>query len=397
MRPRTKRRVALSLLAGAAVTGALAVVGAPAYGQSQGAGVGNSGQASAATGGNSSVGNASNNSASTNSAATTPPNNSLVGGLLGLVLNVGATSNTSTGTSTINTGGASASGNNSDTAVSQEGGGSAVVGKVFGVPVALGGSSQGAGVSNTGSANASTGGNRGVGNDSENVATSNQSVAGGLIGIGINLLSPTSNVSDGTSNITTGPAAASGNEAVTTIDQSRAGGGFGAGGGVRCDGSFRFSGQHVDVTNSGSAAASTGNNASVGNQSTNVVTNTQTVGGGLLGLGLNLLSPTSNQSGGTSNINTGAATATGNRSTTQVTQEQCVEPARHALTPPHITPKVHDKEKVFLHDVKVVNELAKTGVDPFVMGLITFSLLFGGFLFMVWERVEAMPRGGVRA
>jgi hypothetical protein len=36
-------------------------------------------------------------------------------------------------------------------------------------------------------------------------------------------------------------------------------------------------------------------------------------------------------------------------------------------------------------------QLARTGVDPFVLGLIAFTLLFGGLMFLVWERVEAMP------
>ena len=36
-------------------------------------------------------------------------------------------------------------------------------------------------------------------------------------------------------------------------------------------------------------------------------------------------------------------------------------------------------------------QLARTGVDPFVLGLVAFSLLFGGLMFLVWERVEALP------
>ncbi len=39
-----------------------------------------------------------------------------------------------------------------------------------------------------------------------------------------------------------------------------------------------------------------------------------------------------------------------------------------------------------------VDELAKGDQDdPFVLGLIAFALLFGGLMFLVWERVEAMP------
>ena len=36
-------------------------------------------------------------------------------------------------------------------------------------------------------------------------------------------------------------------------------------------------------------------------------------------------------------------------------------------------------------------QLARTGRDPFVMGLVAFSLLFFGLMFMVWERVERYP------
>ncbi|MDQ4133479.1 MAG: hypothetical protein M3179_09795, partial [Actinomycetota bacterium] len=306
---------------------------------------------------------------------------------LGLVLNVGGTTNNSTGSSTIETGGASASGNNSDTAVSQAGDGGAVVGSVFG-PVAVGG--QSAGVSNSGSAQANTGGNRSVGNNSENVATSSQTVSGGLLAVGINLLGGPSNNSDGSSSITTGDAVASGNEAVTTIDQASIGDAFGAGGGFLCDGFFTFGGQHVEVVNRGSASANTGNNASVGNQSTNEAISSQSVSGGLIGLGVNLLSNTSNDSDGTSNISTGAGDAVGNRSTTEVRQAECVGVAEKAFTPPVIVPHV---VKVGAH-VGHAHELARTGVDPFFMGLVAFTLLFGGLLFLVWERVEAMPPGG---
>jgi hypothetical protein len=386
MRAKAKRRVALSLLAAAAVTGSLAIAGAPAYGQS--AGVGNSGQASANSGGNGSVGNNSLNDASTDSFAETPTDSSLVGGLLGLVLNVGNTSNQSSGSSTIETGGAAASGNNSDTSVAQAGGGATVVGTPFG-PVVVGG--QSAGVSNSGSAQANTGGNESVGNNSENIARNTQTVSGGLLAAGINI-GNVSNQSDGSSDIATGDALASGNEATTAIEQASIGAGFKAGGGFACDGLFRFGGQHVEVRNAGSASANTGNNAGVGNQSTNVASNNQTVSGGLIGLGVNLLGNTTNDSDGTSSIGTGTAEASGNRSTTQVIQEECVVPAQ-GFHPPVITPHV---VKVKAHvGMGGGGELAKTGVDPFVMGLVAFILLFGGLLFLVWERVEAMPPGRV--
>lgn len=367
-----RRRAASGVLA-LATMGAMALVVAPAYGQS--AGIGNSGDASARTGGNSSVGNASDNTAS----GTT--NQSVVGGLLGLVVNLSSSStNASNGTSNITTGSAQASGNNSDTAVGQSGGGGAVVGTVLG-PVLVGG--QSAGVSNSGGASADTGGNSSAGNASRNVATNTQTVSGGLINIGLSLGQSATNVSNGTSNITTGPAQAAGNQATTEVSQFRAGGGF------ACDGFFGFGGERVEVANRGVASSSTGSNAGVGNQSRNVASNSSTVGGGLINVGVpGLLSNTAaNVSDGQSNINTGPASAVGNRSTTEVVQE-C---GAHAdfVAPPVIVPGAQR----FVPRAPTV-ELARTGVDPFILGLMAFSLLFGGFLFLVWSKLEALPRGG---
>lgn len=382
MRITTKRRIATALLLAAGVTGSAGVLGVPAYGQS--AGVGNSGGASASTGGNASVGNSSDNTAA-NATTLDQTSEPLLGGLLGLVLNVGNTStNESSGTSTISTGGAAATGNTSDTAVVQTGDGG-VVTSVFGhfAPA------QSAGVSNSGDAAASTGGNDSVGNDSTNVATNTQTVTGGLLAIGINLGSA-SNVSSGSSSITTGAASASGNEAVTTVDQVSVGEGFGVGGGAICDGFFRFGGQHVEVDNTGIAEAATGNNQSVGNQSINSATNSQFISGGLLSvpIDLGLTSSATNSSDGTSAISTGPATATGNRSTTAVSQQDCVDieavPLNARTDVPHKFTKV-------IGTPVVTHQLAKTGVDPFVLGVIAFSLLFGGLLFMVWERVESLP------
>ncbi|MFP5318434.1 MAG: hypothetical protein ACLGI2_09070 [Acidimicrobiia bacterium] len=378
----------------------------------------NGGGAAASTGGNSSTGNNSTNVASNTNTASTPTESpSLVGGLLGLVGNVagGNTANASTGTSAVNTGPAQASGNNSNTAVNQTstetGGGpvvhhgpSPVVGAVFGSPVLAPVSSQGATVSNSGDAAASTGGNAGVGNNSSNVATTQQTVSGGLIAIGLNVLGGNAtNTSSGTSAINTGPASAAGNTSTTGVNQTSVDGGgfgpgtrFGIGGGAACDGFFGFGGQRVNVSNAGTAEAATGNNTSVGNQSTNVASNTMNVSGGLIGLGLNLLGGNAtNTSDGASAITTGAAAASGNTSSTSVNQ-QCVElqPVRAGGPvfhhgPPSITPHVV-KLGHPVHAVKH-QQLARTGVDPFVLGLIAFSLLFGGLLFMVWERVEAYP------
>ena len=413
--PRVVPRRCNTLLAGVALVGAVALVGGPAYGQA--AGVGNAGDASAATGGNASTGNASTNAAAADSTATTPPGSSsepLLGGLLGLVLNVGGsnTANTSSGTSTVSSGPANSSGNNSDTSVDQAsaGGGGrpvpvgpAVIGPGVVGPGVIGtvfspfiGPSQSAGVSNEGTAAGSTGGNTSTGNGSTNVAGTTQTVTGGLIAAGINVLGGNaSNVSNGSSAIGTGPANAAGNTSTSAINQERLGAGFGVGGGALCDGLFRFDGQRVDVTNAGTAQASTGDNTSVGNQSTNVATADSNVAGGLIGLNVNLLGQNaSNSSDGQSAIDTGAANAAGNRSTTGVTQ-QCLQPVAFP-GPPVITPAVVRGVPV-PGAVVPQAQLARTGTDPFVLGLVAFSLLFGGLLFMVWERVEALPAGSRRS
>lgn len=428
MRARARRRAALGMVLSAAVAGSLAVVGAPAYGQqSQSSGVGNSGTANASTGGNSSAGNSSSNAAGNAYSQTSPPTTSVpvLGSVLGLVLNLSTGSgNASDGTSNVSTGPAAAAGNTSDTSASQTkasapggGGGSPIVlGSIFNPfinPFFVPPPDQSAGVTNSGAATASTGGNSGVGNNSSNAASNTQTVNGGLIGIGLQLGNTASNTSNGTSNITTGGATASGNQSTTAVDQTRIDGrggpggpfgtfgAFGIGGGVACDGFFRFGGQRVDVGNTGTARADTGGNASVGNQSQNIARNDSSVTGGLINLNVpGLLSNTAtNASNGTSNIATGAATASGNRSTTSVDQA-CIEPVRVA-SPPPIRPGVviQDGFRIGVGGPNVQpgvqvrpQQLARTGRDPFVMGLVAFALLFGGLMFLVWERVESYPK-----
>lgn len=422
-----KRRVAFGLLASATISGLLAV-GGPAYGQfGQSSGVTNTGDASASTGGNQSSGNSSTNAAANTSNQTNTSTEPLLGSVLGLVLNLsGTTANASNGTSTIQTGGAQAAGNNSDTAVGQAkaGGGGGVVGTVFN-PFVSPAPAQSAGVSNSGSGAASTGGNSGVGNNSSNVASNNQTVNAGLIAIGLSLGQNATNTSNGTSAIATGPAQAAGNQSTTAVDQTSVGGGrgfgpgvFGIGGGVACESFFTFfgpgGGQRANVDNAGVADASTGNNAGVGNQSQNVASNESTVNGGLITLDLGgLLSTTaSNTSDGTSGITTGGAQAAGNQSTTAVNQE-CIQPVGgrggpggfggpgghhgigggHFRSPPIITPGFRHVGEVKGVSIAVQGgQLARTGRDPFVMGLVAFALLFGGLMFLVWERVEAYPK-----
>jgi hypothetical protein len=447
----------MGLLSGAALSATLGFVAAPgAMGQSQGAGVGNTGNASANSGGNAGVGNGSANAAADGAAQTPPPTTqpALLGGLIGIAVNLGTTGSTSTGNSNVTTGTATATGNQASTGVDQSSTGS-------GGPFSTG--VQSADVSNSGSASANTGSNSSVGNNSANSATNTQTVSGGLINIGLNLAT-VGNTSSGNSNIQTGPAAAEGNVAQTGVAQTQQdldhrvfgpplfgpgfGHGFGhgpaavirnpfgIGGFDRCASPFG-GGQFANVSNAGSASANTGNNSSVGNQSQNVASNNQTIvggdgsvplgpvgnlvggldlgalvnglglggilggfvnsidltqvggllqgnllGGSLLNVGINI--PTvSNVSDGNSNITTGPAAATGNQSSTSITQE-CVELV--AQRPPVINPTI-------AHKIARApgGQLARTGIDPFVLGLVAFVLLYGGLMLLVWDKVEGTP------
>ncbi len=301
-----------------AMTVAVGLFAVPAFGQISG-GVGNSGDAGAATGGNAATGNQSTNTAG---ATATGTNTGLLGGLLGVTINLGAPQNTSSGTATVNSGSAAAAGNNSSGAVNQGSGG--------GRRGSAGG--QSGSVTNSGTADADTGGNSAVGNRSTNVATTTQNVSGGLLGIGINIGGP-SNTSAGTATVNTGDATATGNVADGSVTQ--VGGGhvpFGHAVGLGTGFCGRVAHQVAEVSNQGTASANTGNNEVVGNASTNTATSGGTVSGGLLGVNLSLGGP-SNTSDGTAQVNTGAANAVGNESTGTVVQESCVRAAHHLSLP----------------------------------------------------------------
>jgi hypothetical protein len=203
-------------------------------GQNQGAGVGNTGAASANTGGNGAVGNASRNNATVTQ--------DVGGGLIGVGVTLGGPTNNSTGTATITSGAANAVGNSADNRVGQSaqgggGGGGFIAGGPGGGPggaVLAGGvggggaapcgssrfsSFQDATVVNRGQAQANTGNNTAIGNNSTNNASTNgQTVSGGLIGIGLTIGGPVNN-SSGTATINTGPATAVGNDSTTTVSQ----------------------------------------------------------------------------------------------------------------------------------------------------------------------------------
>ena len=346
----------LALVSGLAL---FSVARAPlAIGQLASVTVGNSGSGVASTGGNTATGNASTNNVGSPNATT--------GGLVDANVGLGAPTNTSTGTATINTGTANAAGNQSETGVNQTtstGSGSPTFTPFS--PFAGGTSSnQTATVSNDGIAAASTGNNNAVGNSSKNTigGPETDGAVDAVVGLGAPV-----NTSTGTANITTGPANAAGNTSSNTVNQAKVtgvgtgsgGSGSGAGGGAAAGGvpagffnatpffpgtfpgtvnnfgssfdpcSGRFfpfnpffndpSGQRAAVNNSGDAVASTGNNTAIGNNSTNTQTINQTASGGLIGLNVNLGSPTNNSTG-TATINTGAANASGNESSTTVNQ-----------------------------------------------------------------------------
>jgi hypothetical protein len=344
-----------------AMTSALALVGVPAASaQLSGGFITNSGQAAANSGGNDSTGNSSTNNVGTGDSAAQ-------GGLLGLGLNVGGSNNNSTGSSTVNTGGANAGGNQSASAVNQGAGSGHGFGPAF----------QSAGVSNAGRATANSGGNTSTGNASlNNVGTGDQTAQGGLIGAAVNL-GGSNNNSTGSSNVNTGTANAGGNQSSTLVNQG-AGDGHGCFGGV----------QQALVGNHGEAAANSGGNASVGNNSVNNVGGgSQTAQGGLIGLGVNLGGP-NNISNGTSNVTTGEANAAGNDSGTIVNQGCGEAGAKHAFLPPvalrpvPLTPP----SSFFVHGTKTGGSLARTGSGTSDLVMVAGALLLTGMVFTMSAR-----------
>lgn len=375
------RRVAMATMTVLAASGVGLVAAPMAFGQlivinpssSQGSNVTNLGSASANTGGNAAVGNGSSNTAT----STNP-----VGGLLDLPVNLGGPTNTSQGEATVTSGGASAVGNSSDTTVGQSQASGNQVGGF------LAGQQQSAGVTNAGSASANTGGNTAIGNGSQNTAGTTQNVSGGLLGVGVVLGGPTNN-STGTATVNTGPASAVGNSASTNVGQASLQGGgtpgvgtvAGLGGASAPCVAGRFASfQNVNVRNEGQAQANTGDNVAIGNASTNNASaSSQTVAGGLLGVGLTIGGPVNNSSG-TAVVTTGPATAIGNDSVTTVGQVQsCPQvitvaaPGRPGvIVPGHVHPRV--------------GTLARTGLDIADLGMIAGALLGAGLLLVASQR-----------
>ncbi|MGI8807901.1 MAG: hypothetical protein ACR2KK_08690 [Acidimicrobiales bacterium] len=366
----------------------------PIGGSSQSAGVTNSGSASANSGGNTAVGNASTNTATVNAPA---------GGLIDVPVTLGAPSNTSGGAAAVVTGPATATGNSSGTGVSQSNASGSQVNSF------LAGQHQSAGVVNAGSGSANSGGNAAVGNASQNTATVNQDASGGLLGVAVGLGGPT-NTSTGEARVTSGAANAVGNNSATNVGQSavQGGGGViisrpvpgvgaiggigGAGVGAAPCAAGRFGSiQEVNVRNEGQAQANTGNNTAIGNASTNdAATNTQTVSGGLLGVGITIGGPINNSTG-VAVINTGPATAVGNNSTTQVGQTQGCQQVTtlSAGGRPGVVVVPVGGGKV--QAVRTAT-LARTGLDTADLGMIAGALLGAGMLLVASQRRRMVAR-----
>jgi hypothetical protein len=291
---------------------------------SQSARIDNSGDATANTGRNTAIGNQSDNVASNDqdaNAARGPPQRARV-----VLSNVSTTSNSSNGAATIKTGNANAVGVSSTTQITQAS---------DGVNVGLHFVDQRANVINDGTGVANSGRNTAIGNQSINDASNDQTAAitesgaGGLTFRGnvvLSNISTASNNSGGSASITTGDAMATGVDAshTTTIDQSANGSGQSSG--------FAFVDQRANVINDGDATGTSGGNLAIGNDSLNLVDNSQDAtitesGAGNLNLRdvvLNNISSATNNSNGAASIKTGAAHGIGIMATNSVTQSSNV-------------------------------------------------------------------------
>ena len=241
---------------------------------------------------------------------------------LGVVGQFGKASSSSGGTAAIETGTASAVGNDSETGIGQTEDPS---GLVINTQVAA--------VLNAGIANATTGGNVAIGNEADlNNAFLTQGIEIGQDNGGATTIlagtivasnnGEASNTSDGLATISTGDAAATGNESGTNLRQE-------ANGAIDGNGLI-LNTQPALVANVGIASASSGGNRATGNTSTSDAGVEQDVfiasdNGG----GTNLLAgivtasndgTASNASDGEANITTGRAAAAGNRSQTVLAQ-----------------------------------------------------------------------------
>ncbi len=238
--------------------------------------------------------------------------------------NSAAVSNGSGGSSLIDTGDSTATGNTASTSVSQVVNGN-VGGSLGGIAVV----DSNATVNNRGIATARSGGNVGIGNNSANLVLNRQSLgARGPPSIRSNN-APVTNSSDGSAEIITGSSTATGNNSSTNITQQV--------NVTMAAGGFVVSNQRANITNVGSAAAISGENRATGNASRNLAVNCQLInanacfggragartGAGGAGNNANVVAnfgAATNQSNGWAGIETGSSTASGNTSNDTVVQ-----------------------------------------------------------------------------
>jgi hypothetical protein len=235
-----------------------------------------------------------------------------------LANNNGSATNDSNGKATINTGPASATGNDSHTNITQKATGDAG-GQLGGLMII----NQDTHVINAGAGVANTGANFGFGNTSDNEAqigdaAPQTAVAAGTLLDDIGIASnngEASNGSGGSATITTGPATAVGNNSTTTVNQTATG---------KIDGPFGggIVTQDSDVLNAGFALANSGFNFANGNDSDNLASVDQLAdGAGFTDVGvIGNFGLAASDSDGTGAITSGPAQAAGNQSTTNVGQ-----------------------------------------------------------------------------
>jgi hypothetical protein len=284
-----------------------------------------SGSATALTGTNVAIGNFSGSQVSDTQFALVGGDNDLVAGQAIASTSLSG-SNVSDGTTSIDTGAAWASGNESDTRIAQTSNGA-----VDGLGLIV--TPQVAFVDNEGTAGAFTGSNFTTGNNSSTSAGGAPqartafSPAGSTVTAASAIASSSasfSNQSDGTAEIRTGSAKATGNHSSTDLAQTSDATVSGLGAIVAP--------QVGVVVNQGEATALTGNNSAYGNNSTSsaggspvaLAASPTVAGQDLLVVGPLTASSSiaaSNASDGTGRIGTGKATAEGNRSSTTLHQD----------------------------------------------------------------------------
>jgi hypothetical protein len=169
---------------------------------------------------------------------------------------------------------------------------------------------QNANVSNVGAGVSNSGGNIAIGNGSVNTAEGEQTGGNGL-GPATNT-GTAGNTSNGSAAVSTGNASSIGNQSNTTINQTAHGSAHGQLGGIL------VINQNANVLNSGVALSNTGGNAAVGNVSNNTAGLLQDANTAA-GIAANSGKATNN-SDGKATISTGNGSATGNKSDTTINQ-----------------------------------------------------------------------------